>query len=89
MKKTSVPKLKGKDFYKKMLDAKKAKADKVKREKPDLVAPKVQPDPYTNVPEKATDMAQEHSSVEQKQHTEMKSLLNKAVERIREQSKGL
>lgn len=82
------PKLKGKDFYKKMLAAKQAKANKVKKEKlgPLDEAPKVRPI-IPDTPKRIEVTEPSYGKMEENTSTSI--ALGKALTRIREQAKGL
>ncbi len=81
-------KLKGKDFYKKMLDAKKAKADKVKREKPVDKAPEVRPE-LPDTPKKPVDVTMDTPASRTEENSTPSQALERALQRIEQQAKGL
>ncbi len=83
-------KLKGKDFYKKMLDAKKAKQDKVKKSKKTLEeeTPEVRPE-LPDTPKQRIEVTEPAKASPMEERTSTASALERALQRIEQQARGL
>jgi len=79
------------NFYKRMLAAKKAKADKIKRTKKTMEeeTPKVKGDNLSELPNQRIEVTKPIYSSKMDENTSPNAALSKAIERIREQAKGI
>lgn len=81
----------GKDWYKKMLAAKLAKADKAKRDKlgPLDNNSKTKPDLPSTPPNKRLEVTEPTQGSKMEEHTSSSNAIEKALQRLEQQARGL